>query len=260
LPSQGQYWGENALDLPVNGEIGVMPMTALDEISYRTPDALFNGQAVVDVIQSCVPNIRDAWQTPSLDVNSLLISIRIASYGHEMEVTSTCPKCQESQDYGIDMRRMLENMGTPDYAQTMKLDDIEIFFRPLTFRQQTQVNLDQYETQRMLAQAQTDQMADEVRIQRMTEVMKKINQATTRALTFGIAGIRSPQGFVDSAEWIAEFLTQCGSKTYSTIRDHIIDLRNDSELKPVAMTCGSCQHAYEQIIEINMSNFFGIAS
>ena len=75
LPSQGQYWPEGSLDMPTNGEFPVLPMTALDEITYRTPDALFNGQAVVDVVQSCLPNIRDAWLMPSTDLISVLISI-----------------------------------------------------------------------------------------------------------------------------------------------------------------------------------------
>ena len=64
LPSAGQFYPPGALTIPANGEIPVLPMTAIDEITYRTPDALFNGSAVVSVIQSCVPSIKDAWQMP----------------------------------------------------------------------------------------------------------------------------------------------------------------------------------------------------
>ena len=32
-------------------------MTAKDEMMFKTPDALLNGQATVDVIQSCIPAI-----------------------------------------------------------------------------------------------------------------------------------------------------------------------------------------------------------
>lgn len=52
LPSNGDFWPDGAVDVPHNRELPVYPMTALDEITYRTPDALFNGQAVVTVIQS----------------------------------------------------------------------------------------------------------------------------------------------------------------------------------------------------------------
>jgi hypothetical protein len=66
-------------------------MTAIDEITYRTPDALFSGQAVVNVIHSCVPSIKNAWHAPVADLNSILVAIRIASYGHELEIETTTP-------------------------------------------------------------------------------------------------------------------------------------------------------------------------
>ena len=55
LPSQGKYWHPNAIDFPESGELPVYAMTARDEITFKTPDALLNGQATVDVIQSCMP-------------------------------------------------------------------------------------------------------------------------------------------------------------------------------------------------------------
>jgi hypothetical protein len=59
LPSGGKYYSEGAIVMPANQELPVYPMTAIDEITYRTPDALFNGNAVVNVIKSCIPNIVD---------------------------------------------------------------------------------------------------------------------------------------------------------------------------------------------------------
>jgi hypothetical protein len=75
LPSNGEFYPNGSLDMPPTGEIPVYPMTAIDEITYRTPDALFNGQAVVSVIQSCIPNIKDAWASPATDVNAILTQL-----------------------------------------------------------------------------------------------------------------------------------------------------------------------------------------
>ena len=44
LPTGGKYWPPGSIELTHNGEFSVYPMTAIDEITYRTPDALFNGQ------------------------------------------------------------------------------------------------------------------------------------------------------------------------------------------------------------------------
>jgi hypothetical protein len=99
LPSGGKGWRPGSLNLPVNGEMPILPMTAIDELVYRTPDALFNGEAVTGVIQSCCPNIVDAWACPSIDLDALLVAIRIASYGHNMEIESTCPNCSEEHQF-----------------------------------------------------------------------------------------------------------------------------------------------------------------
>ena len=88
LPSKGQFW-QSGLNMSPTEDLPVYPMTARDEITLRTPDALLNGQGVVDVIQSCCPNITDAWQMPSIDVDATLIALRIASYGNEMSFDST---------------------------------------------------------------------------------------------------------------------------------------------------------------------------
>ena len=94
LPSDGQFWPDKAISMTDNRELPVLPMTAIDEITYRTPDALFNGQAVISVIQSCIPAIKNAWDMPGMDTNAVLVAIRIASYGHAMRISSTCPFCK----------------------------------------------------------------------------------------------------------------------------------------------------------------------
>ena len=84
LPSGGKFWPEGALDMPPTGEVGIMPMTAKDELTLKVPDALLNGQAVVDIIHSCVPSVKNAWECPTLDFEVLLAGIRIASFGEKM--------------------------------------------------------------------------------------------------------------------------------------------------------------------------------
>jgi len=84
LPSGGKYWPAGSLEMPINGEIPVLSMSSYDELVLKTPDALMNGQSVVDIIQSCIRNIKDAWAMPVVDLDYCLIAIRIASYGESM--------------------------------------------------------------------------------------------------------------------------------------------------------------------------------
>ena len=87
LPSGGKWYPEGSLDLPVTGEIPVFAMTARDEITFKTPDALMNGSSTVQVIESCCPSIKDAWKMPAVDLDPVLIALRLATYGKELEFT-----------------------------------------------------------------------------------------------------------------------------------------------------------------------------
>ena len=113
LPSRGRYWPDSSLELPATGEIPVLPMTTRDEVTLRTPDALMNGAGIVDVVHSCCPNIKDAWKMPSIDVDAVLIAIRIASYGHGMDLDTNCPYCKEENRHGADLRTILSGMTCP---------------------------------------------------------------------------------------------------------------------------------------------------
>ena len=117
LPSDGQFYPKGALDMPANRELPVLPMTTMDEIRYRTPDALFNGTATVDVIQSCVPNILDAWTIPNVDIDTILIAIRIATFGHELTIGTQCPACSTESDWSVDLRSVMERIRAPDYRE-----------------------------------------------------------------------------------------------------------------------------------------------
>ena len=115
LPSKGKYYPQGTLDMPENGELPVYPMTAIDEITAKTPDALFNGNAVVDIIKSCIPSIKDPWNLPSTDVDTLLIAIRAATNGNDLEVESICPACDETGKYGVNLISLLSGINTNGY-------------------------------------------------------------------------------------------------------------------------------------------------
>ena len=78
LPSNGMYWPKGSLEVTETGEFPVYSMTAKDELTLKVPDALLNGQGIVDVIQHCIPNIRNAWAIPKyrLRRNSYCYSYR----------------------------------------------------------------------------------------------------------------------------------------------------------------------------------------
>ena len=257
LPSNGNFYPENTLDMPPNDELPIYPMTAIDEISYRTPDALYNGTAVMNVIKSCVPNILDPWVIPAVDFDAILASIRIASYGHSMEIDTTCPKCEETASYSLDLRTVLDQLKSPDYSKSVDIGDLKVFFKPLSYKQINENSVIQFEEQKLASVLEDMEMDEEEKLQRLSTAFANMTELTVKALAQNINYIQTPEGIVQEEEYINDFLHNCDRDIYNRIRDYVIGMKDDNELKPLQIKCQECEHEYEQPFTLDMSNFFG---
>lgn len=260
LPSNGQFWPSGTLEIPPNGEIPVYPMTAIDEISYRTPDALFNGAATVSVVQSCIPAIKNAWKIPSMDLNTILVAIRIASYSKTMDFKTVCPECKTENDFELDLNGVLADIKIPDYSQCVQHQDIEIFFKPISYDDQNEINLMQFEQQKLMQVIPESNLTEDEKNKRFSEALHAITQITVQAIRNSIGAIRTPQATVTEPEFIEEFLTNCDRQLFNRIRDKVIEFRNSTEFKPLKMTCQNCSHNYEQDFTLDSVSFFEHAS
>lgn len=260
LPSDGNFWPGGSLDMPPNRELPVLPMTAIDEITYRTPDALFNGAAVVSVVQSCVPNIRNAWHLPNCDLNTVLTAIRIASYGKNMSIETTCPGCNTDNEFDIDLQAVMANIVMANYSKTVQHGDMEISFAPMTYERQTEINMLQFEQQRIISMMPTAELSEEEKTKRMHDAVKRITEITAQAMKNTIHSIRTPQALVTEPEFIQEFLLNCDRRLFTQIRDHAIQLRIEDDFKPLDIECPGCKHKYRQQFTLDTANFFDNAS
>jgi len=260
LPSEGKFYPETALQRSENNEYAVLPMTTMDEITYRTPDALFNGSAVVSVIQSCIPDIKNAWDMPSVDIDKVLVAIRIATYGHELDIETKCPSCENEDSFEVDLRSILDQINSADFSKPLTTGDLEIYFKPMSYKQINDNGMVQYEEQRMLQMLQDESIDEQQKMTRMSEVLKKMSVVTTEALASNIAMVKTPQAQVTDSKHIAEWLGNCDRKMFSTIRDHIVSFKSASEIQPLTIECTNCSHKYEQSITLNMTTFFEDAS
>jgi hypothetical protein len=260
LPSQGNGYPAGTLTMPPTGELPVYAMTAIDEITYRTPDALYNGQATVNVIQSCVPDIKDGWSIPSSDVDTLLIAIRIASYGHDMDFNTQCTACNHESERTLDLRTVLDSIKAPDYTKSLAWGDMEIYFKPLSYKNLNDNNQMQFENQKLLQILPDSAVSDSEKMTALSAALRKITDITVGALSRSIAAIKTPQALVSEPEFIDEFLKNCDRALFNQIRDRIINLKVQSEMQPLKLVCTECKHEYEQSITLDMSSFFESAS
>ena len=260
LPSGGRFYPEGTLIMPPNGEIPVLPMTAVDEITYRTPDALFNGSAMVNVIQSCVPSIRNAWAIPAMDVDTILVGIRVASYGHDMDLSTQCPSCNHDSEFTIDLRMILDQIRKPDYEQPVHHGDLEFFFKPMSYQNLNENNQSQFEQQKLISMLPDTEIPDTDKISAIGDALRKITSMTIDALCQSIAAVKTPNALVTEPVFIRELMQNCDRVIFNSVRDHIIDLKGQAEIQPLKMKCPECNHEYLQSVTLDMTSFFGAAS
>lgn len=260
LPSQGAFYPRGSLEMTPNGELPVYPMTAMDEITYRTPDALFNGQAVVNVIQSCVPNIRNAWEMPNVDLNAVLTSIRIASYGPNLEVEAECPACKESNDYEADLRLLVDSVTPIDFSVPMTFGDLTVMFKPMSYSESNKNNALLFEQQKTIQTVYESDLEEKQKLDLLNQATLQITQLTTNALKNNISAIKTPDAVVVETEFIEEFLKNCDRVVFNKIRDRIIELRESAEMPPLKIKCSNCSHEFEQQMTLDQTSFFVGAS
>lgn len=265
LPSGGAFWEPGSLEMPDNGELAVYPMTNRDEIMIRTPDALLNGTGVVEVIQSCIPAIKDAWKMPACDVDAVLVAMRIASYGHSMDFSNKCPHCGAEHDYAMDLRHMLGSIRAPSYQQSpLDLGVIKVRFRPQKYWEVNYANKTTYEirklNQALEALPSTDE--NEEAIGMVTEQLMrvhKINQSIMTASTDSIEVAETGE-VVSDPGFIADFYASVDRALYDKIQDAITKLQTEGAVKPVGVNCQSCDKPIEITILFDYANFFAVGS
>ena len=118
------------------GELPVLSMTARDELLLRTPDALMNGESIANSLKNCVPLIEDPWDIPIIDIDALLIAIRIATYGETMKMEVNVPKSEEKLEIEISLPVVLDALKSKTWQEVIRFKDLELHTQPLKFKDQ----------------------------------------------------------------------------------------------------------------------------
>ena len=263
LPSGTNYPPE-VISTPQTGELGVMPMTAKDEIRFKTPDALMNGQGVVDVIQSCCPEIKDAWQIKSYDLDTILIAIRIATYGETMEINFNVPGANENVSHTINLPSILDQIKNTKVDTEFTLEDgLKIKMRPLTYKDMTSTSLQTFQQQKMYSAVQDSELPDEDKAKRFNDAFKQLTELNASILLKNISAVVMTDGteITDHAH-IKEFVENANAVLVKEIEDKVADLRGQGAVKPLKLKASEEQikkgapATYEVPVTFDTANFF----
>lgn len=145
LPSRGMFYRDSELDPEVeNGEIVIYPMTTIDELKMRSPDMLFQGTAITEVIASCVPQILKPERLIASDVDYVLTALRKVSYGPLLPIKHKCSFCEAPEkEYNLSIDHFIQStkeITREQYdAMNILVDDYEVKLKPCVFEEMIKI-------------------------------------------------------------------------------------------------------------------------
>ena len=261
LPSQGKFYTDDIVDMPSTGELPVFSMTAKDEMIMKNPDALLNGEAVAQVIASCVPAVRKPRELISNDVDTLLIAIQAATSGDDVEVSGNCPECNELISSIASIESCLDTMTliTETYKFTTH-NDLNVEIRPFTYESTVKAGVANFQSTRSLQSLQdiTDEM------EQLRAFNKNFLQIAALNFDLIVDSVSSVKGTAPDGEEfvvtnrnnIREFLENCDSSIGRAIEDQIKDVNNLGVNKTIQLHCEACDAYFEKEIGFDPVNFF----
>jgi hypothetical protein len=263
LPSSGNFYPKGTLEHTQNMEFPVYAMTARDEIAIKTPDALMNGQSTVDVIQSCMPNIKNAWHIPSIDIDAILIAIRIATYGEQIELDISIPNTSITKTYTTDLRLALDKLLDAVYDTEVKVnEDITAFLRPINYEEFTKSSLKTLEEQRIFNIVNSQDMSEQQKIEQFNKSFRALTEITMSSVVNSIVKIVTPDGDVTDPAYINEFVNNSDKEFFNKITDHLEKQRDKFQMPMFKIATdqeerdAGAPDEFETPISLDASNFF----
>jgi len=257
LPSQGRWWRPGSIEMPATKKIPVSPLTAKDEILLRTPDALLNGVSVVEAIQSCCPAIKDAWAIPNIDVDALLIGIRIASYSNIMDVDTSCRHCGHENRHGIDLGERLGHISCPNFDKTLKVNNLVIKFKPMSYFAVNREDSYAFNEEKLLQTVSNSDLSEKEKIEKMSEYARKMLESSMLSLSLQTDFVQLEDGVkVTELEFIKEFYNNIEGDKLRTVQQHLNDLYIEIKPPDVAVICEACGKNYQFPLDFDFSSFF----
>lgn len=260
LPSKGQFYPEGALDISANGEYAVYAMTAKDELIMKTPDALMNGQATVEVIKSCVPAIKEPWFMPSIDLDAVLIAMRVATYGGNMDVSASCPSCSHDNEYELNLMNHLEKASSFAFNSAIEIHPLVINIKPYNYKEVTKAAIKSLEQQKLINIVTDQNLSEEEKLSRFGESFVALTKMTVDVVADSIDSIQTPDTLVKDRNQIKEFIDNAPAEIFNAVNNRLVEIKNNINLQAQDVKCGECGWEYSFELTMDQTDFFGKGS
>lgn len=256
IPSNGQWYNEHVVSENTYTNLAVFSMTVSDEILFKTPDALINGIATAKNISSCIPAILDPWKIKTLDLDAILIAIRMASYGETMNIDTVCQKCNSENTYEINLQNYLDYFTTKTFVDKLKYKNFVITFEPLNYKQWSDIQKEQTSYRRALNLQVAKIKEEKDKEEFIQTVIDKINYLVAKSILDQVVSIEVDGEIETDPQEIKDFLEDQDVELYHNIKELIEANTKEWSLPEENIECTSCNNKSTIKVSLDTSDFF----
>jgi hypothetical protein len=258
LPSGRSYYDPGAITFTDTDEIGIMPMTGKDELILKNPDALLNGEALIEVIRSCAPAVSNPRLLLTNDIDAIITAIRYATYNDALETELTCPECSHKNTFKLDIQYSLNNMTYLETEYVANLESgLSVFVKPYGFPELLRGLHAQFEQSKLTRAIENEAISEEARLKLFASAFKELSQVTYDLMLNSIIKVVDESNSINVSNKtdIKEFLQNIDKKSVDKISDLIKEINQIGIKKSFTAVCEKCNHNWESEVDFNPVNF-----
>lgn len=258
IPSGVDYYEPGVIEFTDSGEVGILPMTGKDELALKNPDALLNGEALIEVLSSCVPALKKPRALLTNDIDALITAVRFATYNDALETTLNCPKCKHENSFKLDLQYALDNMQELEREYVINFDTgVSVFLKPYSFPDLMHAMHSQFEQTKLSRAISNESLSEAQRSEVFGKAFKEMAVTKFTLLTAAVVKVvdESNKVNVTNKDHIKEYLQNIDKKSADQISDMVDKINQIGIKKTFTAKCEKCHHEWESEIDFNPVNF-----
>ena len=260
LPTRGNFYKEKP-NLSIDGDIGILPMTAIDEMMFQSPDNLLNGESLFKVIGRCAPDVKNPKEIPTPDLDVILAGIRIATYGDKMDVGAVCPneECGHENEFQVDLSALVAGVQFLEDTYSIEFSNgISCDVKPFTVQSSIMMSLYAIEIKKLQQSANTmDNSHQDQLIALIKQTLDKSSRHLIDMMTECVLRVSIPDAdSVENPAHIREWVSMLTARDYKALRGKIEDISQIGMSKTTTAKCTKCNHMWETEIGVDPASFF----
>lgn len=258
LPSQGNFYKDKPKELNDMGEIPVYPLTAKDELMLKNADALLNGSAITQMINSCAPTISDPMTMPAIDLDAILVAIKRCTYGETQDVTCSCPNCETANEVSINLNQIISSIKTVEKLEPVNFDNgISVFIKPVTVNNLLSLNWVQFEQIRNIQIAEQNNADETTKVNLMQRSYQVLTEKNIDIVGSCIDTVLLPDGVaVTDQQDIKDWISDLSKPDFTKIEESIMVTSTMGIDKEFSVGCKNCSTEFKTSLDLNPTTFF----